>query len=559
MANDFSGDANCKALYTFENDFPTEDQLDDEKGTNHLAKQGSPTRVADPKEGTFSGELETDNSDYFNLADAGLDSGFPTKTTESNKDISICFWVKFENLTVTQRMVSKYDSGDDKRSWQIVFVEAGDLIRFVLGYNGGVSAVTASHATDGDLTASRWYHIGIIYDDDGGGDGKGNVKIRIWDDNGSVLVQSSSADTHDEDMGQQIALQDSQFAIGTSTSSGTPGGFLDARLDEVVIFNDLLSIAEIDEIRNGTFGAGAALFASISDSLGISDTVVTKTGYIRSAVDSVGISDVLTRIATYIRNLAVNLATTDTINTARSLKRSMSDNVGITDTVTAKKFVLVALSDNLGITDVVTRIITFIRLIPDTFGITDVITRIITFIRSIPDTLAISDTITTIRIIVRSIADAVGITDVLTSEKFILATIADNIGITDAIATIGTFIRGIADGVGITDVISRIGTFIRSQSDNVGVTDMLTPTKGVFRTIADGVGITDVLATVVGKVASIADNIGITDVLTFIRTTVVGGRIFIAGVAKSLRISGTNKSLTVSGEDKSLKISGSGD
>ncbi|KKM27735.1 hypothetical protein LCGC14_1571800, partial [marine sediment metagenome] len=65
---------------------------------------------------------------------------------------------------------------------------------------------------------------------------------------------------------------------------------------------------------------GIAVFASISDGLGISDTIVTKTGYIRSAADSVGISDVLTRIATYIRSLASNLATTDTINTARNLK-----------------------------------------------------------------------------------------------------------------------------------------------------------------------------------------------------------------------------------------------
>ena len=284
---------------------------------------------------------------------------------------------------------------------------------------------------------------------------------------------------------------------------------------------------------------GAAIFASISDGLGISDTITTKTSYIRSVADSVGISDVLTRIATYIRSLASNLATTDTINTARNLKRSMAENIGITDTVTAKKFVLVALSDNL--------------------GITDVLTRIITFVRSIPDTLAISDILTTIRTIVRSVADAVGITDVLTSEKFILVAIADGIGLTDTIATIGTFIRSVIDGVGITDVVSRIGTFIRSQSDNVGVTDTLTPTKGVFRNIADGVGITDVLAAVVGKVVSIADSLGITDVLTFIRTTVVGGRVFIAGVAKSLRISGTKKSLTISGEDKSLKISGSGD
>ncbi len=315
----------------------------------------------------------------------------------------------------------------------------------------------------------------------------------------------------------------------------------DVLIDAVVldIHRDSFAMFQQNRVRRFSVTGGIAVFANISDGLGISDIIVTKTGYIRSVVDNIGISDVLTRIATYIRALASNLATTDTINTARNLKRSMPDNVGVTDTVTTKKFVLVALSDNLGITDVVTRIITFFR--------------------SIPDTLAISDTLTTIRTISRSIADGVGITDVLTSEKFILVAIADGVGLTDVIATIGTFIRSVADGVGITDVVTRIGTFIRSESDNVGVSDTVTASKGVSRTITDGVGITDVIAAVLGKLSSIADSLGITDVLTFIRTTVVGGRVFIAGVAKSLRISGRNKSLTVSGEDKSLKISGSGD
>ena len=244
---------------------------------------------------------------------------------------------------------------------------------------------------------------------------------------------------------------------------------------------------------------GITVFASISDGLGISDTVVTKTSYIRSVADNVGISDVLIRIATYIRSLSSNLVTTDTINTASNLKRSIAENVGVTDTVTTKKFILVVIADNLGITDVITRTVTFIRLIPDTLGVTDVI------------------------------------------------------------STIGTFIRNVADGVGITDVISRIGTFIRSESDNVGVSDTVIASKGVSRSITDDVGITDVIAAVLGKLSSIADSLGITDVLTFIKTTVISGRVFIAGVAKSLRISGRNKSLTVSGEDKSLKISGSGD
>ena len=370
-----------------------------------------------------------------------------------------------------------------------------------------ISAVSfdgsSGQAVAGDTyTVNSWNHICAVY--------ASNTSRAIYLNGGN---KGTNATDIDFDAGLD------NTTIGAQRTGGGSEQFSSGKIDIPMIWNRVLFDDEVEWLfrepivmfqqnRARMFSVGGiAVFASISDSFGISDTIVTKTGYIRSAADSVGISDVLTRIATYIRSLASNLATTDTINTARNLKRSTAENVGVTDTVTIKKSVFVILADAL--------------------SITDVITRIITFVRSIPDALAISDTLTTIRSIVRSIADGVGITDVLTSEKFILVAIADNVGITDTLTTIGTFIRSVIDGLGISDIISRIGTFIRSESDSVGVTDVLTPTKGVFRSIADGVGITDVLAAIVGKLSSIVTTLGITDVLTFIRTTVVGGRVFI--------------------------------
>ncbi len=444
--------------------------------------------------------------------------------------ITMACWFRANDITTDYVLMGLVDQSETSVRFLMMAngTAGGDPIRAFA--DAGRQALTTT-----GYSANTWHHACVIYE---------NVNDRsAYIDGGSKGTESSADSVTTANL--------DRFSI-CRAGDLTPSSYFDGQIDIPMVWNRILSDDEVEWLHREPYSmfqqnrarlfsvtGGIAVFASISDGLGISDTITTTTGHARSIVDSVGISDVLTRIATYIRSLAVNLATTDTINTARNLKRSMAENVGVTDTVTTKKFVLVALSDNL--------------------GITDVITRIITFFRSIPDTLAISDTLATIRTISRSIADGVGITDVVTSEKFILVAIADNVGITDTLTRIGTFIRSVVDGVGITDVISRIGTFIRSQDDNVGVTDTLTPTKGVFRTVADGVGITDVITAILGKLSSIADSLGITDILTFIRTTVVGGRVFIAGVAKSLRISGRNKSLTVSGEDKSLKISGSGD
>ncbi|KKK74127.1 hypothetical protein LCGC14_2886890, partial [marine sediment metagenome] len=150
-----------------------------------------------------------------------------------------------------------------------------------------------------------------------------------------------------------------------------------------------------------------------------------------------------------------------------------------------------------------------------------------------------------------SISDGFGISDTIITKTGYIRSAADNVGVTDVLTRIATYIRSLASNLATTDTINTVAGLKRSMSDNVGVTDTLTPTKGVSRSIADTIGITDIIATILGRLTSIADTIGITDAITFIITTTIGsGRVFIAGIAKLLRISG---------KDKSLKISGSGD
>ena len=399
------------------------------------------------------------------------------------EDFSIAIWIKPTNITGIEMLFAKGEDRDQKD--YRLFIENEAIL-----FDFEVSNGSEQRATSGNVLTTDWQFICATYSES-------TRQQRLYRDAVEIASNTAAYSPASSSFFMTIGAKWDGFAgeYNTEFTGKIKCAFFYkgvALLPNSInwLHRESYAMFQQNRVRWFSVTGGIAVFASISDDLGISDTVTTKTGYIRSAANNVGISDVLTRIATYIRSLAVNLATTDTINTSSNLKRSMAENVGITDTVTTKKFVLVALSDNLGIADV------------------------------------------------------------LTSEKFILVAIADNVGITDTLTTIGTFIRSIADGVGITDVVSRIGTFIRSESDNVGVTDTLTPTKGVSRTITDGVGITDVLSAIVGKLSSIVTTLGITDVLTFIRTTVAGGRVFIAGIAKSLRMLGRNKS---------LKISGSGD
>ncbi|RJR45459.1 MAG: hypothetical protein C4567_03125 [Deltaproteobacteria bacterium] len=81
MANDFSTDPRCKALWKLDGD------LTDGHGGNHLTGYGSPAIAfddVDQQEGSHCGDFEKDNGNYAGIPDAVLDPGFPLKNGDAN-------------------------------------------------------------------------------------------------------------------------------------------------------------------------------------------------------------------------------------------------------------------------------------------------------------------------------------------------------------------------------------------------------------------------------------------------------------------------------------------
>ena len=86
MANDFSGDGACVALWRFESGALTTDSI----GTNTLTDVNTVgTETTDYQEGSACADIERDNSELFSIDDTDLDSGFPYKSGGSDLDITV--------------------------------------------------------------------------------------------------------------------------------------------------------------------------------------------------------------------------------------------------------------------------------------------------------------------------------------------------------------------------------------------------------------------------------------------------------------------------------------
>jgi hypothetical protein len=231
MANDFSNDPRVKALYRFENN------LNDSKGGNHLTDHNTVGFTsADKKEGSYAADFEKDNAQWASRPDSQLDAGFPLKSGDTTKKISVCFWIKPESNVIGAYVIAKYDT-NGRRSFAII--RDNFYMKLYCGYNNGDSAETID--TGYSINNGEWYHVGVSVD----GVNK-TAYIRIFRASNSTVTEYYKTFTN------ELNVEDADFTIGARHDGNSTYAY-DGLLDEVVVFNDLVTAFEIDAIRSGTY------------------------------------------------------------------------------------------------------------------------------------------------------------------------------------------------------------------------------------------------------------------------------------------------------------------
>jgi len=252
MANNFSEDSNCVALYKFESSALVTDSI----GGNTLTLDstgGVEVPEADLvkyKEGSASIEFEGANTEWCEIADANLDVGFPFKSG-SGVVISFCTWLYLDTRIngIFYEIIHK--GYPDQMSFSLQINDGGH-VSFLATYNG-TTYNTAVHQSV--LQAGRWYHIGVVYDG-----GTEAMLIRIWDD----TVGAIHGVDYTANLGNTGFAATGEITFGCYKSFQYDVNPLTGNLDEFVIFKDILTADEIDEIRIGNYGFLPPVIAGIA-------------------------------------------------------------------------------------------------------------------------------------------------------------------------------------------------------------------------------------------------------------------------------------------------------
>jgi len=237
--NDFTSDPHCVALWRFESQTLTKDSI----GSNRLENHGVSAQTADVREGAGCADFRVGQKDWVGIDDADLSTDFPTKSGDKDVEMSLCFWTKPRSFTAEGTVISKYQTMSQSRSWQLSLAGPTDgHLKLDLGIGSGNSSKQYDlNAAGQKLARNRWYHVAFTYRDK-----DRQFHVRVWDAASDKLVYD-----YTDKATSALAVTRAPLVLG---AVGSLAEFYDGLLDEMVVFNDVLTTDEIDLIRQGRYG-----------------------------------------------------------------------------------------------------------------------------------------------------------------------------------------------------------------------------------------------------------------------------------------------------------------
>ena len=256
-ANVFSGDPNCVAVYRFESGALTTDS----QGSNTLTMAygySTPPQeeTSDYQEGACCTDLERSHVQHFYRTDANLPNDFPGKNGQTTYGVSVVGYIKLEATTNGQPVATK-SGWQNKKGWNLTVLNFSST-----GYAPKLLWAISPTGTDysqgvywpTQIQTGTWYHVAATFNNT-----TYAWTLDVWDVDANQRL--GGGDPNSGTFGSPLNIDDGELGVGGDRSiSSNPLSYyaLDGLLDEVAIFNDVLTADEITAIRSETYAGGAS-------------------------------------------------------------------------------------------------------------------------------------------------------------------------------------------------------------------------------------------------------------------------------------------------------------
>jgi hypothetical protein len=196
------------------------------------------------KEREWGSSLELSATSYLSRSGNALSNNFPLKSNDTDKRITVCCWLRLkDSLPVRQTVFAKLLTNVSYSiSLGLCLLQGQPYLIWPPAQNPSLTFESIN------LVTNRWYHIGLVVD----GLNR-TVYFQVWDDKAKTTTCVSWTPTSNPGPQHEMSVGNGDFQIGYYDDQFSHAMPFNGYIDEFVVFNDLKSAYEIDEIRKGTF------------------------------------------------------------------------------------------------------------------------------------------------------------------------------------------------------------------------------------------------------------------------------------------------------------------
>ena len=207
---------------------------------DNLDNDGATLETTDRKEGAGCANLRAGDKDSLSIYDDSLSTNFPTRSSDPNVVMTVCFWMKPRSFPLNATVISKYQIATDTRSWRL-YLGSLPAYHLKLGLGKGTGDEFTDYAFNQPtelLVANHWYHVAFTY--------KGSNRyyhVRVWDGTDNVLRVDREGTAV-----APMAVTNAPLILGNTPLESS---YFDGLLDEVAVFHEVLTSSQMDKVRRG--------------------------------------------------------------------------------------------------------------------------------------------------------------------------------------------------------------------------------------------------------------------------------------------------------------------
>lgn len=294
--------------------------------------------------------------------------------------------------------------------------------------------------------------------------------------------------------------------------------------------------------------AGAGASETVTDDLGLADSVAETTAFNVAPTDSLGLDDSATQegaasetvtdglgLADSVNDVAAyDGAATDTVGLADSVDdvvaydEGVTDGLGLDDSAAQAGVASEAVADDLGLADSAGAVVGYDGAATDTVGLSDSAEETAAFDGTPTDGVGLADSVDDAVTYDGAVTDGLGLDDsAVYADDAVTAT--DEVGLSDAVSVGVAYGEGVTDGLGLDDTTTQAGDAVRSTSDTLSLSDALTVLAAFQASATDSLGLSDNVGNVAAYAESANDSASLGD-------TVAATAAFAASVTDGLGI-----------------------